>query len=183
METFNMRRILSLIALSASLSLAQIGSVPKTYPANYAGVDSVQATIYTSYGPMVFRLWQDKTPQTVANFTELAGKKFYDGLAFHRVIQGFMAQGGDPKGDGTGGPGWVIKDEFDTTLKHVVGALSMANAGPGTSGSQFFVVQLPQHHLDGKHTIFGMIRSGWDVACLVEAGDKIDSIRVRSFKH
>ena len=130
-----MRRILSLVALSASLSLAQIGSSPKTFPANFAGVDSVQATIYTSYGPMTFRLWQEKTPQTVANFMDLAGKKFYDGLAFHRVIPGFMAQGGDPKGDGTGGPGYVIKDEFDSTLHHVAGALSMANAGPGSPGS------------------------------------------------
>ncbi len=154
----------------------------RTFSPDYKGVDSLRATIYTSYGPMVFRLWQDKTPQTVASFVELSEKKFYDGLLFHRVIPGFMAQGGCPKGDGTGGPGYVIVDEFDKSLSNVAGALSMANAGPGTGGSQFFVVQADQKHLDNKHTVFGMIRSGWDISCILDANDKIDSIRIQKFE-
>ncbi len=117
----------------------------------------------------------------MANFVELANKKFYDGLNFHRVIPGFMIQGADPLGTGMGGPGYTIVDEFDSTLKHSAGAISMANAGPGTGGSQFFVVQVPQNHLDGKHSVFGMLREGWDVSCIVEAGDKIDSVRIQTF--
>ena len=103
------------------------------------------------------------------------------GLNFHRVIPGFMIQGGDPLAAGMGGPGYTIVDEFDSTLKHSAGAISMANAGPGTGGSQFFVVQVPQNHLDGKHSVFGMLREGWDVSCIVEAGDKIDSVRIQTF--
>ena len=175
-----MRQVLASLALISSLAAAEGGPL-KTYPEKFKGIDSVQATIYTSYGPMVYRLYQDKAPQTVANFIELADKKFYDGLKFHRVIAGFMAQGGDPEGNGQGGPGWTIKDEFSPTLKNVAGALSMANAGPNTGGSQFFIVQVDQPHLNGKHSVFGMIRSGWDISCLIEAGDKMDSIRIREF--
>lgn len=176
-----MRQLFAILALAASFVSAE--GAPKVYTETFKGVDSLQATVYTSYGTMVFRLWQEKTPQTVANFAALADKKFYDGLKFHRVIPGFMAQGGDPQGNGMGGPGWTIKDEFDSTLHHVAGALSMANAGPGTGGSQFFVVQVPQQHLDGKHSVFGMLRSGWDISCILEANDKIDSIRIKTFKH
>jgi peptidyl-prolyl cis-trans isomerase B (cyclophilin B) len=176
-----MRKVVALTLLATGLVCAQNGAAPKVYTETFAGIDSIQATIYTGYGPMVFRLYQEKTPQTVANFVELSEKKFYDGLKFHRVIPGFMAQGGDPKGDGTGGPGWTIKDEFDPALKHVPGALSMANAGPGTGGSQFFIVQVEQAHLNGKHSVFGMLRSGWDISCLIEPNDKIDSIRIHKF--
>lgn len=176
-----MRSAIALVLLATGLACAQNAAPQKVYTESFAGVDSIQATIYTSYGPMVFRLHQDKTPQTVANFVALSEKKFYDGLKFHRVIPGFMAQGGDPEGNGTGGPGWSIKDEFDINLKHVAGALSMANAGLNTGGSQFFIVQVEQAHLNGKHTVFGMLRSGWDVACLLERNDKIDSIRIRRF--
>jgi len=176
------RRAVAFFALIAAAATTVSAESTRTFSPDYKGVDSLRATIYTSYGPMVFRLWQDKTPQTVANFVELSEKKFYDGLNFHRVIQGFMAQGGDPKGDGTGGPGYSIVDEFDKSLSNVAGALSMANAGPGTGGSQFFVVQAAQAHLDGKHTVFGMIRSGWDISCLLDVGDKIDSIRIQKFE-
>jgi peptidyl-prolyl cis-trans isomerase B (cyclophilin B) len=143
--------------------------------------------VKTQYGEMVFRLEPSKAPQTVANFMELANKHFYDGLRFHRVIPGFMAQGGDPKGDGTGGPGYVIADEMadpkDTSaLRHLAGALSMANAGPGTAGSQFFVCQTAQPHLDGKHTVFGRLLSGWDVSCLIEQGDLIQSVTIQEFR-
>jgi len=175
-----MRQLLAILALGTSLACAQ-EALPKTYTEKFKGIDSIQATIYTSYGPMLFRLYQDKTPQTVANFVALSERKFYDGLKFHRVIAGFMAQGGDPLGNGQGGPGWTIVDEFSPTLKNVPGALSMANAGPNTGGSQFFIVQAAQPHLDGKHSVFGMLRTGWDISCLIEAGDRIDSIRIEKF--
>lgn len=175
-----MRSLLSALLVLASLGVAQ-ESPQKEYKPDFSGLDSIQARIYTKYGPMTFRLEPKKAPQTVANFTALADAKFYDKLTFHRVIPGFMAQGGDPQGNGMGGPGWTIKDEFDSTLKHVPGALSMANAGPGTGGSQFFVVQVAQPHLDGKHAVFGMLREGWDVSCLLEMGDVIDSIRIERF--
>lgn len=175
-----MRALLSALLVCASTGFSQ-EAAHKTYAPAFAGVDSIRATIHTKYGPMVFRLSHDKTPQTVANFIALSDAKFYDGLKFHRVIPGFMVQGGDPKGDGTGGPGWTIPDEFAPELKHVTGALSMANAGPGTGGSQFFVVQVAQPHLDGRHTVFGTLREGWDVSCLIEASDAIDSVRIAKF--
>lgn len=175
-----MRALLSALLACATVVFAQ-ESAPKTYAPDFAGLDSVRATIHTKYGPMVFRLSHDKTPQTVANFVALSDSKFYDGLRFHRVIPGFMVQGGDPKGDGTGGPGWTIPDEIAPELQHVPGALSMANAGPGTGGSQFFVVQVTQPHLNGRHSVFGMLREGWDVSCLIEASDAIDSVRIQRF--
>jgi peptidyl-prolyl cis-trans isomerase B (cyclophilin B) len=178
-ENPSMRQPFAILALASSLTLA--AAPQKTYTDSFKGIDSIRATIYTSYGPMVFLLHQDKTPQTVANFIALADKKFYDGLTFHRVIPGFMAQGGDPAGNGTGGPGWTIKDEFDPSLKNIPGALSMANAGPNTGGSQFFIVQTAQPQLNHVHTVFGMLRSGWDISCLLEVGDRIDSIRIRKF--
>jgi len=174
-----MRKVFAILALASSLTLA--AAPQRSYNDSFKGIDSIRATIYTSYGPMVFLLHQDKTPQTVANFIELADKKFYDGLTFHRVIPGFMAQGGDPDGNGTGGPGWTIKDEFDSSLKNIPGALSMANAGPNTGGSQFFIVQTAQPQLNHVHTVFGMLRSGWDVSCLLEVGDRIDSIRIHKY--
>lgn len=176
-----MRRAFALFALAATATVVQ-AEPRRTFTPDYKGIDSIRATIYTGYGPMTFRLAHEKAPQTVANFVELSEKKFYDGLNFHRVIPGFMIQGGDPQGNGMGGPGYNIVDEFDSSLTNVAGALSMANAGPGTGGSQFFVVQVPQPHLNGKHTVFGMIREGWDVSCIIEANDKIDSIRIKKFE-
>lgn len=122
------------------------------------------AVIETSLGRLKFELFKDKVPMTVENFINLSNAKFYDNLTFHRVISDFMIQGGDPKGDGTGGPGYTIKDEFDDELKHdKPGILSMANAGPDTGGSQFFVTVKPTPWLDGKHSIFGQMIEGFSV--------------------
>lgn len=122
------------------------------------------AVIKTSMGTMEFELYEDKAPATTKNFIDLAKKGFYDGLVFHRIIKDFMAQGGDPKGDGTGGPGYTIKDEFGQGLRHNgMGILSMANAGPNTGGSQFFITLAPTPWLDGKHAIFGKLVEGEEV--------------------
>lgn len=121
----------------------------------------------TNYGTMEIELFMDKTPDTAGNFEKLMEDGFYDGLTFHRVIPDFMIQGGDPKGDGTGGPGYEIDDEESAlALKHDFGVLSMANSGPDTGGSQFFIIvsQDGSHHLDGKHAVFGKVTSGMDVA-------------------
>lgn len=122
------------------------------------------AQLDTSMGMMVVQLYESEVPNTTANFVHLASRGFYDGLTFHRVIKDFMIQGGCPKGDGTGGPGWRIADEFVKGLKHdVAGTLSMANAGPNTNGSQFFVTLAATPWLDGKHTVFGRALGGMDV--------------------
>jgi cyclophilin family peptidyl-prolyl cis-trans isomerase len=122
-------------------------------------------TIQTSLGTMRAEIFQDKAPTTAKNFLTLVNKGFYNGLIFHRVIPGFMIQGGDPKGDGTGGPGYKIPDEFHPSLKHDgPGIFSMANAGPNTGGSQFFITVAPAPWLNGKHAIFGKLISGQDIA-------------------
>lgn len=124
----------------------------------------VRARFETSLGDFTARLAVEHAPNTCANFVKLAESGFYDGLTFHRVIDGFMIQGGDPKGDGTGGPGYTIKDEFSSSLRHDgPGILSMANAGPDTGGSQFFITLVPTPWLDGHHAIFGRITEGMDV--------------------
>ena len=120
------------------------------------------ATLHTNHGPIEVELHEEDAPKTVANFTKLADEGFYDGLIFHRVIPDFMIQGGDPEGTGTGGPGYTFEDEFN---QHKVerGALAMANAGPNTNGSQFFIVTADAcPWLDGKHTVFGRVTSGMD---------------------
>jgi len=122
------------------------------------------AVLDTSMGMIKLELFANEAPITVQNFMKLCGNGFYDGLIFHRVIPGFMIQGGCPIGDGTGGPGYVIKDEFVASLKHSMsGILSMANAGPNTGGSQFFITLAPTPWLDGRHTIFGKVTDGMDV--------------------
>jgi cyclophilin family peptidyl-prolyl cis-trans isomerase len=122
------------------------------------------ATIATDRGDIVVELFADKAPQTVNNFVFLAREGFYDGVTFHRVIPGFMAQGGDPTGSGRGGPGYRFEDEFHADLRHDgPGVLSMANAGPGTNGSQFFITHGPTPHLDDRHTVFGRVVEGMDV--------------------
>ena len=126
------------------------------------------ATMKTSEGDIVLELFDEDAPKTVANFKELAGKGFYDGLIFHRVIRDFMIQGGCPQGTGTGGPGYTFKDEFNQH-KVVRGALAMANAGPNTNGSQFFIVTTgAAPWLDGKHTVFGQVTDGMDVVDKLE---------------
>ena len=122
-------------------------------------------TLQTNLGTMRAEIFQDKAPATAKNFLSLVNKGFYNGLTFHRVIPGFMIQGGCPKGNGTGGPGYTIQDEFHPSLKHdAPGILSMANAGPNTGGSQFFITVAPTPWLNGKHAIFGKLISGQDVA-------------------
>jgi peptidyl-prolyl cis-trans isomerase B (cyclophilin B) len=130
------------------------------------------AIIETAKGNLVLELFADDAPMTVNNFVSLARDGFYNGLTFHRVIPGFVAQGGCPNGDGTGGPGYQFDDEFSERT-HVTGALSMANSGPDTNGSQFFITYSPQHHLDGRHSVFGQLIEGMDVLESLEPGDVI----------
>jgi cyclophilin family peptidyl-prolyl cis-trans isomerase len=121
-------------------------------------------TLKTNQGSITAEIFEDRAPKTAGNFLTLVRKGFYNGLTFHRIIPGFMIQGGDPVGDGTGGPGYTIPDEFHPTLKHSsAGILSMANAGPNTGGSQFFITLAPTGWLDGKHAIFGRVVKGQDV--------------------
>lgn len=133
---------------------------------------SYKAHMETDNGTMVIELYADKTPVTVNNFVFLAKEGYYDGVIFHRVIANFMAQGGDPTGTGRGGPGYKFKDEFHPSLKHdAQGILSMANAGPGTNGSQFFITHLPTPHLDNRHTVFGKVVEGLDVLMSIKPRD------------
>lgn len=130
------------------------------------------ALIQTNLGTIDIELFDDKAPKTVQNFVSLAQKGFYNGIIFHRVIKNFMIQTGDPTGTGMGGPGYVIKDEFGLGLSHdKPGILSMANAGPNTGGSQFFITTVPTPWLNGKHAIFGRVKSGIDVV------DKISKVK------
>ena len=138
-----------------------------------------KATIETNRGTIEIELYDDKTPKTVGNFEKLAGDGYYDGLTFHRVIADFMVQGGCPQGTGTGGPGYTFEDEFDASLKHDgPGVLSMANAGPNTNGSQFFITHVATPWLDGKHSVFGKVTSGQDVVDAIQQGDTMTKVTV-----
>jgi len=142
---------------------------------------TLHATINTSKGPINLKLFPEQTPMTVANFVNLAKRGFYDGLNFHRVLADFMIQGGCPLGSGTGGPGYRFDDECSAELPHdKPGKLSMANAGPGTNGSQFFITHVATPWLDGKHTVFGAVVSDadQDVVNSIAQGDSIDSITI-----
>jgi len=176
---------LSLVALFFSCN-----TTPTPAPPVKLG-DGLYAEIETNKGKIVLQLEFQKTPLTVANFVALAegknelvsaefkGKPFYDGLKWHRVIKDFMIQGGDPKGDGSGGPGYKFADEFVPELKHdKPGILSMANAGKGTNGSQFFITHVPTPHLDGMHTVFGHVVEGQDVVNAIEQNDEIKTIKI-----
>lgn len=152
--------------------------------------NGIYAHFNTEKGKIIVQLTFDKTPGTVGNFVGLAegkiensakdlGTPYYDGLIFHRVIDNFMIQGGDPKGNGTGGPGYQFEDEIHPDLKHDrSGVLSMANAGPGTNGSQFFITHVPTPWLDGKHTVFGYVVEGQDIVDSIEVNDKLNSVKI-----
>jgi peptidyl-prolyl cis-trans isomerase B (cyclophilin B) len=138
-----------------------------------------QVLIETEKGAIKLELYAQHAPQTVNNFIFLAREGFYDGVTFHRVIADFVIQGGDPTGTGRGGPGYKFPDEIQgNPLKHETGSLSMANAGPGTNGSQFFITHSPQPHLDGKHTVFGKVVAGQDVVDAIRPGDKMLRVRI-----
>ena len=159
---------------------------------NYSDLsDGLYADLETSKGNIILELYYEQAPTTVSNFVALAegnhpvvddqheGKRYYDGLKFHRVIEDFMIQGGDPTGTGSGGPGYQFDDEFNEELKHDgPGVLSMANAGPGTNGSQFFITHVETPWLDGKHSIFGKVNSGQDVVDKIEQDDIIKTVKV-----
>ncbi len=143
--------------------------------------EDLSVVIKTNKGDINLTLFATKTPKTVANFTGLAKAGYYDGLKFHRVINDFMIQGGCPMGNGMGGPGYKFEDEFHPDLKHDgPGILSMANAGPGTNGSQFFITHVETPWLDGRHTVFGKVKSDEDQAAVnsIQQGDVIESIEV-----
>jgi peptidyl-prolyl cis-trans isomerase B (cyclophilin B) len=142
---------------------------------------ALKATLATSKGKINVRLFPDQVPLTVLNFINLATNKFYDGITFHRVIADFMIQAGCPEGTGTGGPGYRFKDEFSKDLKHdKPGVLSMANAGPNTNGSQFFITHVPTPWLDGKHAVFGEVASSEDQSVVdsITKGDTIETITI-----
>ena len=139
---------------------------------------SLTAIFDTARGPIRVELLPDQAPLTVANFVNLARRGFYDGLGFHRVIADFMVQGGCPEGSGRGGPGYRFEDETGNGVRHERGVLSMANAGPGTNGSQFFITHVPCGWLDGKHTVFGKVVEGLDVVDAIAQGDAIHSVKI-----
>ncbi|MDA3949936.1 MAG: peptidylprolyl isomerase [Spirochaeta sp.] len=136
-----------------------------------------KVTMETSKGTIEVELYPEHAPITVNNFVFLVGERFYDGVAFHRVIDNFMVQGGDPTGTGRGGPGYRFEDETrGNPLKHESKVISMANAGPNTNGSQFFITHSPQPHLDGKHTVFGKVVAGTEVVDAIVGGDTIEKV-------
>ena len=148
---------------------------------------SYAATFELENGSFCIELFADRAPKTVNNFVFLARDGFYDGVTFHRVIPGFMAQAGDPTGSGSGGPGYRFEDEFHAELVHETGSLSMANAGPNTNGSQFFITFAPTPHLDGRHAVFGKVTEGMDVVNAIsprdpgsarQAGDTIKTVSI-----
>ena len=157
--------------------------MPKQYDAPPAmqidTAKSYSATISTNRGDIKLDLSAEHAPKTVNNFVALARDGFYDGLTFHRVIPNFMIQGGDPNGTGTGGPGYRFEDETaGNPLTHQTGVISMANAGPNTNGSQFFITHAPQPHLNGRHTVFGTVTEGQDVVDSIQQGDKMESVTI-----
>lgn len=191
MKTLNLSRMVGLILVPSMLLLVSCaGTAPtapgtppkrKTYtappPMTIDTGKNYTATIETKKGKLVLELFANDVPITVNNFVFLAREGFYDGVTFHRVIPEFMVQGGDPTGTGMGRPGYSFADEF-TAHTHVTGALSMANAGSNTNGSQFFITYSPQPHLDGRHSVFGQLKSGMDVLKKIQNGDVITRITI-----
>ncbi|MBU6301824.1 MAG: peptidylprolyl isomerase [Verrucomicrobia bacterium] len=152
---------------------------PNQPPVKETSVSDIRIILKTSRGDIEGTLFASKVPLTCANFLNLASRGYYNGIQFHRVIPDFMIQGGDPTGTGRGGPGYKFEDEIDLSLKHdVPGIFSMANAGPNTNGSQFFVTHVPTPWLDGKHAVFGKVTKGQDVVDAIKAGDTITKIEI-----
>lgn len=175
---FPMTRI-SFLRIVGAMALAAIPLTSQAADTNKP-VSDIKIILHTSKGDIEGTIFASKVPMTAANFLNLAKKKFYDGITFHRVIPNFMIQGGDPSGNGTGGPGYKFGDEFDPSLRHnKAGIFSMANAGPGTNGSQFFITHEATPHLDGRHSVFGEVTKGQDVVNKIEKGDTIKSIDVK----
>jgi len=144
-----------------------------------ASMQDIRIILTTSKGPIEATLQPSAAPVTVANFLNLAKRGYYNGITFHRVIPQFMIQGGDPTGTGSGGPGYRFEDEVKSGLKHdKPGIFSMANAGPGTNGSQFFITHVPTPHLDGRHTVFGATTKGQDTVNAIRMGDTIEKIEI-----
>ena len=165
-------RLLALAAVLAALSGGPIGAPIEAIQAN-----ELTAVITTTKGDIQVTLFPAEAPLTVANFVNLAQRGYYDGLKFHRVIADFMIQGGDPTGTGSGGPGYRFADEFSSSLRHdSAGTLSMANSGPSTNGSQFFITNGPTPHLDDIHSIFGKVSSGQDVVDAIAQDDVMTTI-------
>ena len=166
-----MRRAIG--ALCAGLVLLGLQSMPEA-----GETKSPRAVIEMSAGKIVIELYEKDAPETVANFVKLAKKGFYDGLSFHRVVPGFVVQGGDPKGDGTGGPGYTIMDEFNSR-KHLTGTVAMARTpAPNSAGSQFYICMGPQPALDGNYTVFGQVVDGMDIVMKIKRGDIMKKVAV-----
>jgi len=177
-----LRSFLGLLCLAiAPLALhAEEAAVATPTPAPApAAVTDIRIIIKTNKGDIEATLFASKVPLTVANYLNLATTGFYDGLTFHRVIPDFMIQGGDPQGTGRGGPGYQFADEFDRSLRHTKpGIFSMANSGPGTNGSQFFITHVATSWLDGKHSVYGEVTKGMSVVNSIAVGDKIVKIEI-----
>jgi peptidyl-prolyl cis-trans isomerase B (cyclophilin B) len=160
-------------ALLLGLTMAAVSAT------DTASMQDIRIILTTSKGPIEATLQPSAAPVTVANFLNLAKRGYYNGITFHRVIPQFMIQGGDPTGTGSGGPGYRFEDEVKSGLKHdKPGMFSMANAGPGTNGSQFFITHVPTPHLDGRHTVFGFTTKGQDVVNAIRMGDSIEKIEI-----
>jgi peptidylprolyl isomerase/peptidyl-prolyl cis-trans isomerase B (cyclophilin B) len=186
------KTLLGTLCLAASLALVGCGSkeqvqptpvasnpAPGAMPASAAPGTTAQIQL-ASGGTIELELYPDLAPITVANFKKLADKKFYDGLTFHRVEPGFVVQGGDPNGNGSGGPGWTIKGEFSTAKHHVRGTLAMARTpDPDSAGSQFYICLAPAPFLDGKYAIFGQVTKGMELVDQIKVGDKMTSVTVK----
>ena len=165
-----MKQLIKLFALGFLFTYGVVCAMAET---------NLTANIETNKGTITIKLFADQVPMTVANFVNLAKRGYYDGIKFHRVINDFMIQTGDPLGTGVGGPGYQFADEFDSTLKHSgPGVVSMANAGPGTNGSQFFITHKATPWLDGKHSVFGQVTSGQDVVNKIQQGDKMLKVTI-----
>ncbi len=166
-----MKKLLFLLLLGLTTAVCSATDTPS--------MQDIRITLTTSKGAIEAVLYPSKAPVTVANFLNLAKRGYYNGLTFHRVIPDFMIQGGDPTGTGSGGPGYRFEDECTPDLKHdKPGIFSMANAGPGTNGSQFFITHVPTPWLDGKHTVFGSVTKGQEVVNAIAKGDKIEKIEI-----